>query len=183
MSLIALLWCSMNWCWLPLGDQASAKQAGPHNQWQTLSPAGSGFELQLPGRPLHQPRTIQVTNGRPIDVQMFLVNHRQAAAFVFGFHQLAEPMASDQQIDAALHGTLLNAKANLASRKPIQISNYRGCEFTYEGTRGTEKIAGISRVVVADQRVFQLAVLTLSDRQIARPDIERFFASFKILQN
>ena len=55
-------------------------------------------------------------------------------------------------------------------------------DFAYTGVRGQRDIAGVSKLILVNQRVYQLSIIHLAETSVDQEIQERFFSSFKLVK-
>lgn len=172
------------------GQQESAaqeKQAAESLEWQIISPTNGGFEVEFPGKPGHVPRTVKPRPDLEITVEMYAASIREGkVAFLVGFHDVQELPATDEKrqeiLNGGVRGAMINIKGGeLTQHEKVEIEGHPARKFTYHGTRRDREIKGQSRLILVDQRVYQISIISLASQELDPALVDRFFASFHLL--
>ena len=155
--------------------------------WQTLAPEDSGFSIELPGKAQHAERKLKPLPDMEVDVDMYLLSiERGKVAIVVGYHDVQEMPTTDQKrreiLDGGIKGTLVNVLGKLKSHERGEFEGHKMRDFAYTGVRGQRDIAGVSKLILVNQRVYQLSIIHLAETSVDQEIQERFFSSFKLVK-
>jgi hypothetical protein len=147
-----------------------AAGCSPELDWRELRSEDGRFVAVLPGRPHLDERELA---GQPGTV-MHLWTARAGGA-VYGVGYLDQATANPALVARTRDALVANIAGHLVRDKEITQDSASGREFTAEGAEATL----VARVLVADRRLYQVAVVGKKGNMNAI-GIETFFSSFRI---
>jgi hypothetical protein len=148
----------------------AALACSPELDWREIRSDEGGFVAVLPGKPRLEEREL---SGRPGMVMHLWSASARGAVYGVGYADAASP---DPSLVLSTRDALA---ANIAGRTvadhEIALGPARGREFRAEGAKATL----IARVLVADRRLYQIALIAPREG-IDSAGAETFFASFRL---
>jgi hypothetical protein len=146
--------------------------------WKPFTPAGGGFEVQLPGTPAEKRQTVRTPLGNG-ELRIFAVSTK-GGSFAVGVTDFPESAVADtkddQRLDQARDAAVQQAKMKVRWEKKILVDGMPGREL-YLGAEG-EKTQML--LILAADRNRLLQLLATGDATfLDGPDTSRFLDSFK----
>ncbi len=144
--------------------------------WKTYSYAADGFSASFPSAPEAAKQDVD-TEGGPIELRTYLATDGNVALFVgvSDYGPNAAKADPDAILQGAKNGALTNAKATLASEKPITLGTYHGLEFEADSAAGHIS----ARIYVVNGFLYQTLVITPPSSSYANRT--RFLDSFQLI--
>ncbi|HYL92828.1 MAG TPA: hypothetical protein VEW69_06695, partial [Alphaproteobacteria bacterium] len=143
---------------------------------QYTSPDGK-FSVELPGKPVWEPKTITRTDGTNVTY-----HHVKAQPAARSYYSVAYYDRGSAEADAILDriqsGTLKAVQGTLISMKPITLNGLPGRELQMSTPKG---VTLTEHIVVDAERYYMLVVSTERSQSTESKDAQHFFDSFKLL--
>ncbi len=150
------------------------------DSWETTKSEEGSFSASMPGRPTKTTQTVQTVAGK-IDLHMYIVERNLGRiAFFVGFSDLPAVGNMDGVLTGCVDGVVKSVNGTIETQYDIKVAGYPGRHITFHGTAAGQALVGHTRVLLVDNRLYQLLVLGLPN-EIQQPDVERFFESFQPL--
>ena len=154
---------------------ALATGCTPVLDWREIKPSGAGFRVLLPAKPSYDSQPLSATTGNP---RLHLWS-TQAADTVFGAGY-ADLQATDATVLAALRdGLVRNIGGRIESEHDIVAAGIAGIEFSAEGLIGGAPAMLRARLLVSEQRLYQIAAIGRTGALPAE-ELDMFFNSFQV---
>jgi hypothetical protein len=144
----------------------------PELDWRELRSYEGRFVALLPGKPRLEEREL---SGRPGTI-MRLWSARAGGA-VYGVGYVDARDAGPSLVASTRDALTTNIGGRLVADREVEMGAARGREFKAESA----EITLIARVFVAEQRLYQIAVIGRSG-SLAPDGVETFFSSFRLVQ-
>jgi hypothetical protein len=149
----------------------AAVACSPQLDWREFRSEEGRFAAVLPGKPKFEEHELW---GRP-GMVMHLWSARAGGA-VYGVGYADAPSADAALVSRTRDALVANVGGRILTDREITLGAARGREFTAEGPKATL----MARVVVADRRLYQVALIGGKD-SIDATGAETFFSSFRLL--
>jgi hypothetical protein len=157
---------------------AAGGQRDVVQKWATVTPPGAGFTIQAPG----------ARKPDPADPMKFSYV-TEDSAFIIEVDQLDETLkkavAEGNQALIVGYITVMrdeivkNLNGKFGTSSAANFDGYPSIFYTLTGAAGGMSFEGSSRVVVTDERMYQVTVIG-SAGKLSKADIDRFQGSFKL---
>ena len=148
--------------------------------WQTITPAGLGFSVDLPAKAEIKDEKVDLGEGKSAMVHTRQVRAPNAtydvtlAAYPKG---TVESIGGEQVLDNARDGALANALGPLLSETKLDVAGHPARELTIDMTM--DHVVR-SRIFTVGDRLFNVgAIMKTADSKAEH--IEKYFASFKLM--
>jgi hypothetical protein len=145
--------------------------------WQDFSSPEGRFSVTMPGTP-QQSRYIEGRLENQVQVHQFQVLvHSRDVGYHVHYFDLPAPVR-EGPFFARLHDSILSDFPNgrLTNERQIEANGHRGREYIISIP---PQITVVRRIFVAGNRIY-FATVSGSNLNVASPDVNRFFDSFKI---
>lgn len=149
----------------------SAAACTPELDWHEFRSDEGAFVAVLPGRPTFEQREL---SGRP-GVVMHLWSARAGGA-LYGVGYANAPKAGRALVASTRDALAANISGRIVADRQIAVGRALGREFEAEGATTTL----IARVLVADDKLYQVALIARKER-LGAADADTFFSSFRLL--
>jgi hypothetical protein len=149
-------------------------------QWKTFVADDKSFTVQFPTEPNRKSHIVNAPSGKVELIQYMSKNKDIPYAVMYADypHNALVGLTSDQLLDNARNGAVENVQGKLLCEVVISKANYPGREITVKVEPNTVLTA---QIILKDNRVYQLLVVTPSDKLFTSQRRE-FFNSFEILR-
>ena len=149
-------------------------------QWKTFVADDKSFTVQFPTEPNRESDIVNAPSGKVELIQYMSKNKDILYSVMYGDYpgNALVGLTSDQLLDNARNGAVGNVQGKLLSEVIISKANYPGREITVKVEPDTVLSA---QIILKDNRVYQLLVVTPSDKLFTSQRRE-FFNSFEILR-
>jgi hypothetical protein len=166
----------LSWNWL-------GTRPIPDGDWQTLSPPGGGFTILMPGSPSSRQRPV-VEPGLTATLTVFeLERKREGTTFEIGYidypRQVGRLPSLEQTLDGFGPRLAAGSNGTIHTQKTIRMDQWVGREFEISVTTPSKGLV-VARVYAAGDRLYLLSAAG-TKLQADAPEVEKFFASFKVL--
>lgn len=157
--------------------------AGCHakTEWQTFSPAGGNFSVEMPGAPADKSHTQNTANGA-MTSHLFIYTAKDAAYAVSYVDRPAPKDGSDPEkwLDTVRDAEVAKSGGKLLAAATLKLGNGApGREIQVTLTQGDGKHAMRDRLYLVDKRLYQVLVVVPQD-QIDSDDTRKFLDSFRL---
>ena len=156
------------------------KSSNQATRWKTFVSDDKGFTFQFPTEPNRESDIVNAPSGK-VELIQYMSKHKDILYTVmYGDYpnNALVGMTSEQLLDNARNGAVENVQGKLLSEVVISKANYPGREITVKVEPNTVLTA---QIILKDNRVYQLLVVTPSDKLFTSQRRE-FFNSFEILR-
>ncbi|MFQ5731646.1 MAG: hypothetical protein ACE5KM_06810 [Planctomycetaceae bacterium] len=142
------------------------------------------FKADLPGTFKHVARNVKSAVGN-IKLEIYQVSTKKGLFFAV-MHSDYPPSVVKQKgtarvLDDARDGAIRNIRGKLDGESKIQLGKHHGREFRFSATRGGIKLHGAWRLLIVNNRLYQLGIVSPFQRP-DKKDVDRFFSSFQLLK-
>jgi hypothetical protein len=144
----------------------------PELDWRELRSDEGRFVALLPGKPRLEEREL---SGRPGTIMRLWSTRARGAVYGVGYIDAGD--AGPPLVASTRDALTTNIGGRLVADREVAMGAARGREFRAEGA----EVTLVARVVVAEQRLYQIAVIGRSDNLTA-DGVETFFSSFRLVQ-
>lgn len=155
--------------------------SGPADAQQSWHPYASRpgrFTIEFPGTPTVQaPNPVQTAVGRvdinSVDLDLPNVGYFAATYTDYPPNSVSNP---DTVLEGAKNGAIANVHGTLLEEKKIAVQGNKGLDLKVSS--GAHTI--FQRLVVVQNRLYQIVVVVLGSRAVVPPEVLRFDQSFVI---
>jgi len=169
----------------PAPTSTSAPTATPVAEWEEFTSEEGWFSITMPSEPTEQQQKLP----DELVLHTFMAEGEQAA-FAVMYSDFPEMIAmADQEavekiLDDGRDSALTSMSGTLVGEESASLGDHPGRHIVYEISEDTIPGGGegILRVYLIDGRVFQLMALGVKG-QLPAEDVERFVASFQLLEH
>ncbi len=159
--------------------------------WVTFTASDGSFSVRLPEEPKIEEQVVPTEAG-DIQISMYLVEDNNSA-IILSHNEfpaaITEAIAAGDEtliqgmLDGGRDGAVSNVAGTLQEEKQITIDGFPGREFTFaidsSASPTGKAITGIARVILTNDRLYQLISLTAAD-ETNPPLVQAFFDSFQL---
>ena len=146
-------------------------------QWQIFESAAGKFKVAFPGAPITKQGKVRTEIGDVVSTR-YSAGDGADATYDVTYNDYPRPgiakLSPAKLLDAARDGLLFQAKGKLTSEKPFTLGGNPGREQEIMAEDGMRYRI---RLLLVENRLYQLTAMA---RLPARPDEQRFFASFQL---
>jgi hypothetical protein len=181
---------------LLLGFTAAGAHAPTTSITAHFSPLGlpahidsTQFEVEIPSRVRVKHSADTTTEDFGVLIQQSYrmtedsISSRSIALFLnindFPF-DISTTAQMDTMIAGTRIGTLKTLKASVTNEKRIDGENFRGVEMTFTGSPKGKHIYARYRWTMVGPRLYTLGFWSYDESDLARPEIDTFFSSFRV---
>lgn len=150
----------------------------PELDWREVGSAESGYAVLLPAKPDRATREVAIGAAR-VALHMQSV-HKDGMAFGAAHADLPPGTGAGQLLDDARDALVRNIGGRVTSEQALAIAGASGRAFTAEGSAAGEPMRLAARVIVANDRFFQVVFVGRVGRGTAA-DVDMFLESFRLL--
>jgi hypothetical protein len=156
-----------------IGLMAILAGSAQAQSWQLVSPAGSGFSIQMPGTPEASTSNISTVIG-PVPMHMYMISSAAEAYFV-AYSDFPTNVDVQRCFDGARDSAFANGRVYSESNTSLNGYPGRAIVGTKDGFRAT------LRMYIANGRFYQVLYLSQGSSSLPQTAVA-FFDSFRILR-
>jgi len=159
----------------------------PDLDWREVSSAEGGYAVLLPAKPERASREVAI-GGRRLVLNMASV-HKEGMAFGVAYATLpatpavtppAATTGQDTLLADARDALVRNIGGRVTAERALEIGGHPAREFTAEGTAEGEPMRLAARVLVSNDRFYQIVFVGRGGRG-AESEVSMFLESFRLL--
>lgn len=153
-------------------------------EWKEHISKEGRFKIKFPGEPTKQKQEGQSAAG-PLTMHIFGVERNAGKeAFMLMYNDYPEAAVQGKNtadlLKACRDGVLKSSEGKVSKEKSIKVSGHTGLEFHFAGTVGGMEAECSWRIILVNNRLYQLAVLR-GGQAPAPEDVRQFFDSFALV--
>jgi TonB family protein len=159
------------------------------SSWLEFSTRAGNFKVNMPIL-TEWTKGTEKTDFGPLDYHSIQAADNNLVLYMVGYSdypkEALQKLTLDNIVEQTCNRMLADGKTKIFNESPVSLGVYPGRAFTFE-TKGSSpdepEIRAINRFYFVNNRLYRLSVVVAKGRKIDPVDVEKFFDSFKLIED